>query len=248
MSIAFVLELFCGSQRFGKACAREGRLVIGIDVRFGDEHDITRPRLWQAIVGWIQAGWVLYVLLAPPCASWSRIRNAGTGPPPLRDDDHIWGLSTVRDSEKWKVDLGNSTLRVSVCIFRACLRAGVPALIENPLTSWMWVAPPMATLMLCKNVRWVRSDFCQWGTPWRKATRFVCCHLDVAHIENRCTGRGVCSRSGLHHLQLIGKDEHGVFKTRLAEAYPRRLCTRLAKMFEAALCASAAAKWANVLL
>ena len=83
-----------------------------------------------------------------------------------------------------------------------------------------------------KGVRLARADFCQFGQPWRKATRFLCSFSGVAHVDRRCSGcKGICSKGGKPHQQLVGIDPvMGRFGTHLAEPYPRGLRTAIVKM------------------
>jgi hypothetical protein len=43
--------------------------------------------------------------------------------------------------------------------------------LENPLTSWMWSAPPLQLLSLKGHLS--ITDYCQFGTPWRKSTKVL---------------------------------------------------------------------------
>ena len=79
--------------------------------------------------------------------------------------------------------------------------------------------------------RAVFTDFCQYGCRWRKRTKLLCGNLDaqdVARLEKLCTGRGLCSRTHLPHLQLTGSNHQGIPWTRIAQPYPTGLCRDLA--------------------
>ena len=46
-------------------------------------------------------------------------------------------------------------------------------------------------------------------------------HDDVDRCRRLCQGKhGVCSRTGVKHVQLTGRDSSGVNMTRLAQRYP----------------------------
>ena len=64
-------------------------------------------------------------------------------------------------------------------------------------------------------------DQCRCGTPWRKRTRFrTTCHLGGQKMMCRCQEK---------HTVLRGRcREAGVNYTKLAESYPRMLCSMLA--------------------
>ena len=227
-----MLELFAGSGRFGREAARSGHLVVLIDIRFGEKHDVRRRELQRTILEWIRIGWVTYAALALPCCSWSRARNRGGGPQRLRTAEHIMGLPTLdHESERWKIDLGNVCMRFGVACARALHARSAGFFIENPWTSWMWVAPPMVRLAALRGCRLVRSDFCQFGTPWRKSTGVLT--NGPPHFVNLvCRGPkpGVCSRTLCRHVHLEGTDGAGRFLTSLAEPYPRPFCKALVAM------------------
>ena len=76
-------------------------------------------------------------MLAPPCASFSiaKIRSA-----PIRSQARPWGFSRSEMSEKdWaKLTVGNKCLRAVLKIIAACNRSGVPWILENPHSSYMF--------------------------------------------------------------------------------------------------------------
>ena len=230
----FVVEVFAGSGRFSRAASRRGHLAVLIDSRFGEDHDIRLRRVRGTILHWISAGVVLYMALALPCASWTRARNRGGGPQRLRTRDELMGVSELRnEAERWKIELGNLCMAFGVHAARLLHRQRCGFFIENPWTSWLWQVEPMQRLARAAGIRLVRADFCQFGTPWRKATGFLT-NGPVQFLDRRCCGpRGICSRTGRPHQLLQGTDAHGRFITSLAEPYPRPLCSSLVQMLEA---------------
>ena len=69
-------------------------------------------------------------------------------------------------------------------------------------------------------------DYCQFGKPWRKRIIFASWNVDTDPLPvARCTGRGICSRTGRAHLRLLGTDPaSGRPWTLVAEPYPPGLC------------------------
>ncbi len=229
LPVRIVVELFAGSCRWSKAAALAGEWVLSVDLRFGDHHDLSKVKLQRCVLGWIQAGWVRYVLAGFPCGSFSKARNIPGGPPALRDAANVAGFSDLRPADADKVHLGNLLLAFVCRLIRACRHARVPGIFENPWTSWAWAMPAMQRCLALPGVRHSRSDFCQWGMPWKKATGLLTLYCDPLRIECKCTGRGLCSRTRLPHIQLKGTCK-GVFLTHLAEPYPRKLCRALVRM------------------
>ena len=95
--------------------------------------------------------------------------------------------------------------------------------IENPLTSLLWKAPWIKRLVELPSAKTVTCDFCQFGTPWRKATQVVFWHVgDVAAVQQRCSGkRGHCSKTHSPHQQLTGYNSlTKMLWTKQAQPYP----------------------------
>ncbi len=227
--VTIVLELFSGSGRFGRAAAAAGEWVLTIDIRFGDHHDLNRRSLQMKILGWIQAGQIRYVLAGFPCQSFSRARNMPGGPPALRNSDNVRGFPGLRDADQRKVTLGNNLLYFTIRVMCACLAVRVPAIAENPWTSWAWKMACVLALRRNPYVRFTRSDFCCWGTPWQKGTGFLTIFCETQLFGYRCTGRHRCSITHKPHVQLKGTNSVGIFLTAIAEPYPKPLCRALVK-------------------
>jgi len=209
-------------------------MVVLIDLRFGSGHDICKRQLRSTIRGWILADWVLYAGFAVPCSSWTRARNRPGGPQRLRSREHIYGEPVLRaEGERWKIDLGNTAAAFAVAAARLLHSKGRGFFIENPRTSWMWEAPPVARLTRTPGCRLVRADFCQFGAPFRKPTN-VLTNGAPEPLAKMCANspRGFCSRTGRRHMLLRGTDAEGRFLTSLAEAYPRQFAAALVRSLE----------------
>ena len=148
----------------------------------------------------------------------------------MRTNTCTLGLPDLLPHDAEKVRIGNMLSRVTSRLIRFCRKRKCAVVLENPLTSWIWKQPHVAKQLgaaLCTTVH-----FCQFGMPWRKATRFASWHAGWLHaLERRC-GRsdGFCSRNGLRHVVLEGVDGSGRRRTLLAEPYPRELCTEFARL------------------
>eukprot|EP00959_Pyramimonas_sp_CCMP1952_P165512 3459844-Pyramimonas_sp.AAC.1 len=105
--------------------------------------------------------------------------------------------------------------------------------MENPSTSRIWLAPPVASLVRSAAWTCIGADFCQWGTPWRKRTAFLGPHIDLSRIIKVCTrSLWCCSKPARPHQALEGRAPDGRFWTAVAEAYPAQLCRSLASAFD----------------
>ena len=203
------------------------------DIDFGESYDLTLAKNQQLLMGWLAGGLIRGFHVALPCQTYSRIRDRGNGPPPLRSDAFPWGLPGLSPALQHKVSLSNNLTRFACRLFRDAILRRVPWSLENPRTSRLWLCNSLVALVKRKNVSTVHTDFCMWAGPFKKATTFVSYLVDLSGLgARRCLGsRRVCARSGEPHKQLIGKREDGVFWTKVAEPYPAPLCKFIAKRF-----------------
>ena len=77
------------------------------------------------------------------------------------------------------------------------------------------------------------TDFCSYGTPWRKRTRFWSWGLDgTERLRNICKStHGTCDFSCKQHVLLKGVNKHGKYLTLQAQPYPCSLCTAIARCY-----------------
>ena len=104
----------------------------------------------------------------------------------------------------------------------------IPCSIEHPATNMIWQTPKaINNINQCHAVS-NSCELCMFGKPFRKSTNFVSVHLGLAWMDNfRCNSAGgVCQRAG-----LAGKDPNNSkqLMTLSAQAYPRQLCSHIAK-------------------
>ena len=170
--------------------------------------------------------------LGLPCTSWSRARKHNDGgPPPLRDDHSgLWGLQNLSQKDGDKVALGNQLLFASLQIIEACFASDTPWSLENPLTSRVWLTDMLQNL-LRQGAVLQHTTFCMCGTPWRKATSFMTWHCPNFHFPFCAGSFQACSRTGLPHVPLRGKNAQGEWRTKVAQPYPPALCRLMAVAF-----------------
>ena len=105
-------------------------------------------------------------------------------------------------------------------------------MLEYPITSMMWIHPRLGQLTRHDACQLHVLDQCQYGAPWKKATRIAAWNTGHAlHLDRRCVGKkGLCT-SGKHHIVLSGAStEHGVLWTFLAQVYPNELAKHVARL------------------
>ena len=162
-------------------------------------------------------------------------KNDGLGPPPLRDDTHIFGLSNLAAADAAKVLVANRLLSNVLRLLKAANESGVPFSLENPRSSRLWLVPELLNLAREAEAEWAHVDYCQYQTPWNKSTCFLLFNwLPAQPSLHVCTGsQNKCSATGKSHITLKGKDPLGVFWTSRACPYPGSLCKVLADLFVA---------------
>ncbi len=172
---------------------------------------------------------IALVWMGTPCTTWSRARKLDGGPPPLRDDTALEGLPNLSIHDAAKILEGNQLRDVSVEVAFLCIMLQVPWVIENPFSSRIWMCDGFLELRSA-GAALIRTDFCAFGTPWRKSTGFLVWQFPQLHsICGICNcHQGRCSFSGRKHIILSGKDSLGQWMTRRAQPYPIRMCEAIA--------------------
>ena len=238
LPVKFALELFAGS---GNLSAEWRKIVqvpiVEFDIRWGDRYDLVQKKQQQLIRGWLTAGWVIAVWMGPPSSSFSRARDRPGGPVPLRSDAKPLGLEEMDSKDAEKVRMGNELMKFVVGVLSLCRRWQVPAAVENPAGSRIWLCPAMLEVLRWEQVRVVHTDFCQFGSLHRKKTRIMSIFVDLESTSRTCTGQKLCTATGRRHLDLKGTCGN-ISRTTLADAYPEAWCRRVCFAFRDALTAA----------
>jgi hypothetical protein len=173
-----ILDLYAGTGGVAKAVRRLGFACIEFDIKHGPHFDLTRRVAHDRILGWLKSGVVAAVFLATQCTSWSRARRGPTGSSwaAIRSSQHILGMPNLNADNTQKIKLGNLQMTLTASIIRTCIRLGTPCMLENPVSSMMWRAPPIAHVGLAKSCCSHNFDQCQFGARWRKRTKLLSWH------------------------------------------------------------------------
>ena len=109
----------------------------------------------------------------------------------------------------------------SVHIYWMCVSLNIPVWMENPDSSWMWRLRSWRRIKANTNGSYCefRVDYCRFGTRWRKRTRLA---------TNTPLREEVCLCKGGHSHWRLRRKHGNTDRTKLAEAYPRPLRTKLA--------------------
>ena len=190
--------------------------VLCIDVKSDPRHDLSQPDLQAQVELLISSGIVLAVGAGPPCSSMSIAVT-----PPIRSREFPYGKPDLPPPMRAKCRAGNLLANWSASIFRLCATLDRAVWVENPDASWMWRLRSWQRIRQNQSGLYgdFRVDYCRFGTRWRKRTRFV--------TNTPMRGETCLCKGGHEHWRLRGM--HGnTDRTKLAEAYPWPLCTKLA--------------------
>ena len=228
------LHIFSGSGGLSQAVAAHGIGVVNVDTAIHPSLDLLDDRIFQLLVGWISTGKVAGIWVGTPCNSFSRARRGkprpdGRGMPvQLRSATFPEGLPhRMSANDEQAVRLGNALASRARRLLVIAEKRRLPSAEENPFQSFLWSLPSRVKSDQHQDHK---VDYCFFGTAWRARTRIRTHSFRWMHAPPCCSGRGVCSFSGLPHDHLSGSaPQHRGFKTKLKQAYPIGLCKSLAK-------------------
>lgn len=204
ITLPVFVEIFCGKGLLGRTVARLNNWATLLwDITLGPECDLKRLCNRAKIIGWMRAGLVRGLHLGTPCNTFSRARDHGPGPPPLRSDSFVLGLPGLRPCDEAKVAEGNLLMRFSASILGWARRLCLPCTLENPRGSRLWMCPSMQYVLRWQVSSIVHFEMCMLGTPWRKPTSILGVHVNLEPLGRfRCLGakRGCCLRTGEPHV------------------------------------------------
>lgn len=159
---------------------------------------------------------MLAVSAAPICSSFSRAIT-----PAARSRQHLRGVPWVTGAMAEKLRQGNSHSDWLSRIIRICQSLNLIYWVENPDTSFLWLQSTWVRLGSMLTSCFFKVDFCRFGTSWRKRTRI--------YTNTKLAGvRKLCNRDHVHQVLRGRSKRHGKAWTKVAEPYPRGLCSVLA--------------------
>ena len=177
--------------------------------------DVLAPGVQIEIDALLSEGSVSVIGGGPVCVSFSWAVT-----PPVRSRRYPRGKPGLTANMKQKVLLGN---RMSDWVCSAVSKAhslGILFWVENPLPSWIWFQKRWRLFAKTPGVGPLDTDYCTWGNPWRKRTRFL---LNFNLQNTKCMCNCISK-----HLVLRGAAPDGRMWTLHAQPYPRGLAAFLA--------------------
>ncbi|CAE8725125.1 unnamed protein product [Polarella glacialis] len=165
------------------------------DILRGDEFDLSKKTVQENLNAKITAGVYDYVLMSPPCNSWTRVLFANRwGPSPVRSAQHPWGFPWLKKADKLRAELGNCFVKHCLAILKICRDAvsvqtgrRVRVFWEHPEdlgALWsetvvvqpasVWQLPEMREEITEAHRRWTMAFWqCYFGSNYAKPTRVV---------------------------------------------------------------------------
>ncbi|CAK0818425.1 unnamed protein product, partial [Prorocentrum cordatum] len=178
----YFLELFAGCMRLTACVAALGLAVAAaVDIDLGPHFDVSRARVADVIIDWIDSGLVWAVALGAPCTRWSTARHAR--------HEGVVGRA------------GLACARFSVRVLDACARRGARVAVGNPWASRLWQWQPLTKQLRRLKCVCYRVDQCAYGAAWKKPTGLAS-NIEIGSAARRCPG---CQR----HVALQGKPRRG---------------------------------------
>ena len=184
---------------------------------------------------------VIFMLVAPPCETWSQARyltqglDPGRCPRPLRSAQKPWGVKGLSSKEYEQLHIASVLLMTTIRLLVACVASGVSAVAEHPAMPADYMKPSIWRLAYIKWLAAVSAAellvFCQstHGQVSKKPTCFFSLrNPTLRKYLYRYQGHE-CTRPDAQNLRVLGgKLESGQWATSETKEYPPSLCRALA--------------------
>ena len=165
-------DIFGGAGDVGKSCADRGLECRIFDTSISAKLDVAKRHFLVGFRKACQAGQVAAAMFATPCASFSlAVSRGGQAIRTQSEPRGISGFLTV--GERDRVNSGNRTLDATVNMLQVCCKFKIPAILENPRSSYLWWVPTLAKLILDNRAVIADVHQCAFKAHWRKETRFA---------------------------------------------------------------------------
>ena len=175
-------HLFSGARRegdFQQFVELLGGMAISVDVIFDlDKGNLLKYETFQLFARALRERVLHGCLAGPPCETWSRARDVGTGGPRvLRSRQRLQGHKFLNCREAAQVSLGNSLLGVTLRLFLIALISGATSLIEHPASPddaphlpSIWYLPVIHLFRRFENCELIRIQQGRYGGKAPKPT------------------------------------------------------------------------------
>ena len=253
--IRFHLKQLADSQGI-KLCMEE------FDILRDKAQDLTLEDVWSKLWKRVNAGEFDFIILAPPCNTFSRARHNVNcpGPKPLRLIEYPRGFPWLKESDLNKVKVANLLVDRSFEICKVCVNLNIGFLLEHPeqlglahgtVPASIWNFEQFQELVATGSVAQAAIFQCIFGAPTSKPTRLASSAYAAFEASpfSSFAGPHVLDEDGsylgplprqcphkTHDLKLIGKDQQGNWNTGPSAAYPPEMCKQIALLIQQHLC------------
>ena len=228
------------------------------DILRDRSQDLTADGVWQQVWDQLHAGIFDFVIMAPPCNTFSRARHnrQHLGPKPLRLLEYPRGFPWLKSTDAQKVEVANLLVDRSLQLALECCRLGIGFLLEHPeqlgiaagmVPASIWNFAEFTALEEFDNLRQAAIFQCQFGAPTSKPTRLATSAAEAFEQSPFSTflGKHQLDASGAylgplprqcphgaHQQKLIGKSQTGEWNTAPSAAYPSEMCKQIALLIK----------------
>ena len=261
-----VAYFFAGTHRkgsiadqFAKLCRESGYglKVCEVDIHVGgSDHDLLDRDKQEEWLARIRDGDFDFVILSPPCASWSRSQYANNlKPQPVRSKKHPWGLPGLLKADRRRAETGNTfilfAIRAIVTATEAKRRGVyIRTLLEHPEDLGKTPRGTPASIWQLDQLRKAHGEFphvsvaghqCPFGADRAKPTRLMSDIEEFAEFgfpgwpifdhDDQYLGPLPKSCGHRHRDKMIGRTPQGGYYTSPTAAYPPDMCAFIALRF-----------------
>ena len=214
--------------------------VLSVDTAVHHTCDVNQATNWEHFWKLADSGFLLSIVLGPPCETWSAARNeplldeegrAIAGPRPLRSTSRPWGLDSLTPREYRQLQIGMRLLLRGLILSILTVVNGGSALLEHPADSNKEGRPSVwrtgLVKLLIDSGLFCKYTFAQYryGSPGVKPTTFLYGGLPRLPRVMKCHENHQAVKP---LVPLIGRTTSGAFNTSAAKEYPGPLCQAMA--------------------
>ena len=199
--------------------------MFSFDLDGNAQHDILHDPTFEVLLRLAWSGLVKFVMIAPPCKEYSRLKLKPGGPRPLCTPKFMQGVPNLPPHLQQRVRDSSEIHARGRAIFEAVVAKGGIAILEQPPSSMAWLEPEnLAMLQQCHaHMAWVAA--CHH-------------HLDIAKSWSSASNcpkiQQLAAQCGhaKPHPSFAGVKVNGVWASTLTAEYPPSLAMAIAQVGE----------------
>ena len=230
--------------------------MVEFDILRDRSQDLTTDDAWNAVWSELCSGEFDFIILAPPCNTFSRARHNRqfAGPKPLRLIDYPRGFPWLKQEDSAKVEVANLLVDRTFLVCHKCIELDIGFLLEHPeqlgmaqglVPASIWNFQQFLELEYTGKLIQAAIFQCEFGAATSKPTRLASSALSAFEDSPFATFGGPhkldpqgnyvgplpkrCPH-GHHDHKLIGKSPEGHWNTAPSAAYPSKLCLAIAQL------------------